>query len=165
MAHLGIGTFPGQGLIRSCSCRPSPQPQQHWIWTTFVTCAIACSNPGSVTQWARPGIEPASSGTLCRVLHLLSHNRSSHLALQTGYLVLSFLPYCAVWNLQNSAKGQRCCRAGLRGSALSLSLVGVKLAKAWMLFLSLRSSLILLVRWAFLSRVRVGLVRCFFRIH
>ena len=45
----GIGTFPGQGLHQTCSCRPMPQPPQ----TTE-----------SLTHGARPGIEPASSWTL-----------------------------------------------------------------------------------------------------
>ena len=34
-------------------------------------------NPGSLTHWAKPGIKPASSLTLCQVLNLPSHNGNS----------------------------------------------------------------------------------------
>ena len=44
---------------------------------TSVTYTAACSNARSLTHWARPGIQPASSQTLCWVLNLLSYNRSS----------------------------------------------------------------------------------------
>ena len=35
------------------------------------------SNTGSLTHWVRPGIEPATSWTLCQVLSPLSPNRNS----------------------------------------------------------------------------------------
>ena len=35
----GVQMFSGQGLNHSCSCRPTPQPQQHWIPDTSVTYA------------------------------------------------------------------------------------------------------------------------------
>ena len=38
---------------------------------------IACSNPGSLIYWARPGIKPTSAWTLCQVLNSLSHNENS----------------------------------------------------------------------------------------
>ena len=56
---------------------PTPQPRQQWIQATSVTCATACSSVGSLTQWMRPGIEPASSWCLCWVLNPLSHNGNS----------------------------------------------------------------------------------------
>ena len=37
----------------------------------------ACSNTRSLPHWARPGIKPASSRTLCRVLNPPNHNRNS----------------------------------------------------------------------------------------
>ena len=52
----------------SYSCRPMPQPQQHQIWATSVTYAAACGNARSLIHWARPGIEFASSWTLCCIL-------------------------------------------------------------------------------------------------
>ena len=35
------------------------------------------SNFRSLTHWARPGIEPTSSLTLCQIINLLNHNRNS----------------------------------------------------------------------------------------
>ena len=68
---------PSQGSHQSCSYRPTPQPQQHGIQAASEPCVLACGNTGSLTQWARPGIEPTSSWTLCQVLNLLSYNGNS----------------------------------------------------------------------------------------
>ena len=46
------------------SNRPMPQPQQCGIRTTSVTYTTAHDNAGSLTHWARPGIEPTSSWIL-----------------------------------------------------------------------------------------------------
>ena len=54
----------------SFTSRPQPQPQQ-------LTYAAVWSNARSLTHWARPGIEQASSWTLCWVLNSLNHNRNS----------------------------------------------------------------------------------------
>ena len=67
----------GQGLNQSCSSQPTPESEQRWIWATSVTYAAPCGNTGSFTHERRPGIEPASSHTLCQILNLLSHNRNS----------------------------------------------------------------------------------------
>ena len=45
----------------SCSYQPTPQPQQHRIRATSATHTTAHGNAGSLTHWARPGIEPMSS--------------------------------------------------------------------------------------------------------
>ena len=42
-------------------------------------CDLCHSNDGALTHWLRPGIKPASSGTLRCVLNRLSHNRNAHL--------------------------------------------------------------------------------------
>ena len=42
----------------------SSQPQQRGIWATSLTCAVTWGNARSLTHWARPGIEPASSWIL-----------------------------------------------------------------------------------------------------
>ena len=52
----------GLGLNQSYSCQP--QPQHHQIWTTSVTYTTAHDNAGSLTHWARPEVEPASSWIL-----------------------------------------------------------------------------------------------------
>jgi len=51
----------GWGSNRSCSHPPTPQPQQHRIWTESATYTTAHGNAGSLTHWARPGIEPTTS--------------------------------------------------------------------------------------------------------
>ena len=71
--------FLARGRLQSCSCRPTPQSQQHGIQAALVTYATACGIAGSLTHWARPGIEPVSSWRLCWVLSLLSHNGNSRL--------------------------------------------------------------------------------------
>ena len=45
----------------SCSLWSTPQPQPHQIRATFVTYATAHGNAGSLTHWARWGIEPPAS--------------------------------------------------------------------------------------------------------
>ena len=39
--------------------------------------STACRNPGVLTHWARSGIEPTFSQTLCQVLNPLNHNGNS----------------------------------------------------------------------------------------
>ena len=56
--HMEI---PRLGSNQSCSCRPTPQPQQWGIRATSVTSATAPGNARSPIHWARPGIKPASS--------------------------------------------------------------------------------------------------------
>ena len=49
--------------------------------TAAATQDLSLWHSGSLTHWARPGIEPASSQTLCQVLNPLSHHRNSWLKL------------------------------------------------------------------------------------
>ena len=56
-----IWKFLGQRSDWSCSCPPTPQPQQHWIRAASVTYVTAYGNTGSLIHWARPGIKPVSS--------------------------------------------------------------------------------------------------------
>ena len=53
----------------SCSCQPTPQPQQHRIQAASVTYTTAHGNPKSLTHWARPDTEPASSWMLVRFVN------------------------------------------------------------------------------------------------
>ena len=71
------GISAGQGVYLGCNCKAISQPQQHWIQATSAAYAHSVQQPGSLIQWETPGIEPASSRTLCWVLNLLSHNRNS----------------------------------------------------------------------------------------
>ena len=52
------------GVEWSCSCWPTPQPQQCHIWAASETYTTALRNARSLTHWARPGIRPASSWVL-----------------------------------------------------------------------------------------------------
>ena len=66
---LGIWRFPGQGLNRSCSHRPTPEPQQRGIRAASATYTTAHGNAGSLTHWARPGIELSTSWFLVRFIN------------------------------------------------------------------------------------------------
>ena len=48
-----------------------------WIQATSSNYTAACSDAGSLTHRASPGIEPESSWTLCWVLNPLSHSGNS----------------------------------------------------------------------------------------
>ena len=99
--HMEI---PG-GWIAVAAGSQCHQPQQHQIWATFVTYSIACDHAGSLTPWARPGIEPVSSWALCQVLNPLCHNRNSWnsvfncLPPESCFLgsLLSILNYLCIW--------------------------------------------------------------------
>ena len=100
--HLcGMGKFPGSGSNQSCSCQPRPQPWQLQIWAKPVTYATAGGNARSLTHWARPGIEPASSQALCWVLNPPGHSRNS---LCHRFLILN-LGQKQNWSLGPSCKG------------------------------------------------------------
>ena len=75
----------------SCSLRPTPQPQQHWIQAAFATYTSAWGNVGCLTHWVRPGIEPTSSQRLCWGLNPLNHKGNSPELISFSFLFLSFL--------------------------------------------------------------------------
>ena len=52
---------PRLGGLGSCSCRPTPQPLQSQIRAASATCTTVHGNTGSLTHWAKPGIEPTTS--------------------------------------------------------------------------------------------------------
>ena len=60
---------PRLGVNWSCSCRPTPQPQQHEIQASSVIYTTVHSNARSLTHWARPGIKPESSWILVRFVN------------------------------------------------------------------------------------------------
>ena len=72
----GIWRFPGQGSNWRCCCRPMPGPQHCQIRAAFAIYTTAHSNTESLTRWARPGIEPATSWFLDRII-LLCHDGNS----------------------------------------------------------------------------------------
>ena len=52
------------GQHHSHSNAPTPQPQQRRIWAASVTYTTTHGNTGSLTYWARTGIEPKTSWLL-----------------------------------------------------------------------------------------------------
>ena len=76
--------------------QPVPQPQQHGIWATSATYAIAWGNAGSLTLSARSGINSASSQRQCQILNLLSHNGNSE---NSWFLKYKFQPK---WTVRHS---------------------------------------------------------------
>ena len=72
---------PGLRVESELQLRLTPQQQQHQKQATSAAYTAACGNAGSLTHGARPGIEPASSWTLCQVLNPLSHNENPRVKL------------------------------------------------------------------------------------
>ena len=61
--------LPGQGLNRSCSCQPTPQPQQLGIQAVSVTHTTARGNTRSLIHWVGQGTQPESSWILVRFIN------------------------------------------------------------------------------------------------
>ena len=57
----GMWRFPGWRSNWSCSCWPTPEPQQLGIQASSATYTTAHGNARSLTHWARPGIELVTS--------------------------------------------------------------------------------------------------------
>ena len=62
--HLWYMEVPRLGSNQSCSCWPTPQPQQLQIRAASVIYTTALGSAGSLTHWARSGIKPMSSWIL-----------------------------------------------------------------------------------------------------
>ena len=65
-ALAAYGSSQARGQNWSCSHQPRPQPQQLQIRAESATYTRTHGNAGSLTCWARPGMEPASSWMLVR---------------------------------------------------------------------------------------------------
>ena len=61
---VGVAYGSSQGSNHNCSCQPTPQLQQGQIWVAPVTYTTSQGNAGTLTYWARLGIEPSSSWIL-----------------------------------------------------------------------------------------------------
>ena len=76
----GIWKFPGPN--QSCSCWPTPQPQQCGIQAMSLTYTTAHGNTGSLTHWVRPqwdaGLNPHPQGYWSDLL-LRRHNGNSQI--------------------------------------------------------------------------------------
>ena len=60
-APMTYGGSQARGLIRTVATGLGPEPQQHRIQATSMTHTTAHNSTGSLTHWARPGIEPATT--------------------------------------------------------------------------------------------------------
>ena len=104
--HHSIWRFPGQGLNWSCSCWPTPQPQQHRIWAASSTYTTAHGNAGSLTHWARPGTEPTTLWFLI-INHWAMTGTPLHLVLWLNsilwiYHILSIHQFMDIWVVSSS---------------------------------------------------------------
>ena len=123
--HLWLMEVPRLGVKSELQLGPIPQPRQYRIWATSATYTTACGNAGSLTHWARPGIEPAFIQTLSWVLNLLSHHRNSW---NLGFLCVcfSFLSFffffSRVWGMRKFtfwARDQTCTTAATQAAAVT----------------------------------------------
>ena len=80
---------------QSCSCWPTPQPQQHVIWASSATYTPAHSNARSPTHWVRPGIELAFSWIL---VGFISAAPQWELLNISFWLFSSYFLNCGPWN-------------------------------------------------------------------
>ena len=63
-ALTALGGSQSRGQIRAVATQPMPQPKQLQIRAVSATYTTPHGNAGSLTRWARPGIEPAPSWIL-----------------------------------------------------------------------------------------------------
>ena len=63
---VAYGWSQARGSNQSCSCWPTPRPQQRQIWAVSSTYTTAHGNAQSLIHWARPGMEPWSLWMLVR---------------------------------------------------------------------------------------------------
>ena len=108
------GSPQARGRIGSIATRlhHSHSHWQHQIRATSAIYTTAHGSTRSLTHWMRPGIKPASSQTLCQVLNLLSHSRSSK--------VLHF-QHCCCAHWQQSGGRKEWCMKGIYGPGLERS--------------------------------------------
>ena len=75
---------PRLGIQLELRRRPTAHPQQRRIWATSATHTTAHGNAGSLTHWARPGIEPASSWMPVRSISIASRQKLPFLFIFCG---------------------------------------------------------------------------------
>ena len=95
LAPASYGGSQVRGSNRSCCCWPAPQPQQHQIQAVSVNYTTAHGNTRSLTQWARPGIEPTTSWFLVGFIY---HDGNSWNYFKFFILcVVAFHPFRRSW--------------------------------------------------------------------
>ena len=88
-----IWRFPGERSNWSCCHWPMPQPQQHQIRAKSATYATTHGNAGSLTHWARLGIEPASHVSWSYLFPLRHSGNSLPAILKGLYNTYTFFPH------------------------------------------------------------------------
>ena len=83
----------GNSCQSCCSCQPTPQPQQLWIWAASVTYTTDHGSAGSPTHWARPGIKPAFSWVLVRFISAVPQRELLHVFLNITVLCKIPVPH------------------------------------------------------------------------
>ena len=117
--------WPFFGLFRAAPTAKGSSQARGWIQATAAGLHVshsnatsephlwhvkACGDAGSLTHWVRPGIEPASSQTLCWVLNPLSHSGISnhwpffdfHLVKRPLLLIVIFSYFQIIWRVCSS---------------------------------------------------------------
>ena len=84
-----IWRFPGQGLNRSCSCWPTPQPQLMPDQSCICDLYYSSQQCPILHPWARPGIKPASSCILVRFVSAKPRQELCHWLFLTFHIKLS----------------------------------------------------------------------------
>ena len=95
-----FGDAQASGQIKSYSCWPTPEPQQHRIRAESATYTTAHGNARSFTHWARPGVKPETSWFLVPLRHkgnspitflMMSFEKQNFLILMTYFFILDCL--------------------------------------------------------------------------
>ena len=91
----------------SSQARGQVKPWQLGIWAASATYATAHGNTGSLTHWAGPGIEPASSWVLVRFVTTKPqwelHNPSLSWKQGSSAIIMLPVPYFLLWTMFCSA--------------------------------------------------------------
>ena len=88
---VAYGGSQARGLIQAVAAKPAPEPQQCRIRAAHATYTTAHSNARSLTHWAMPGIEPATSWFLVRFVN--------HWAMMETHAHLNFKYYISLLNI------------------------------------------------------------------
>ena len=81
--HMEVSKL-GVEVDQSYNHRPIPQPQQGGIQATSVTHTTAHGNAGSLTNWARPGVEPETLWFLIGFVNHCATTGNSYCYFNTG---------------------------------------------------------------------------------
>ena len=101
-APAACGSSQARGQTGAAAAGLPAKSQQHRIQAASVTFTTACDHAGSLTNRARPGIEPGSSRTVCWVLNLLSHKRNTLQSYFKFYFIVLYFVFLRphLWHME-----------------------------------------------------------------